>query len=84
MSDSQHYNKADELMQQEHANTGGQYLDPQTTALKTAAIEATLALAYEQRTANLIAIYTDGNTGTAPGVNYVEVLAAITERLGLA
>jgi len=46
-------------------------------------IDATLTLAYEQRTANLIAMYTDGNTGTAPGVNYKELLEAITERLDL-
>lgn len=48
-----------------------------------AVVNATLALAYEQRTANLIAMYTDGNTGTAPGVNYKDLLEAITGRLDL-
>lgn len=42
--------------------------------------EAALALAYEQRTANLIALFGDGGTDEA----HVELLNTITERLGLA
>jgi hypothetical protein len=46
-------------------------------------IEATLALAYEQRTANLIALYADGAHGPIPGVDYRALADQITERLGL-
>lgn len=47
-----------------------------------AAVEATLALVYEQRTANLIAFFGDGPK--VPGdPAYMELLAQITERLGL-
>jgi len=45
--------------------------------------EATLALAYEQRTSNLIAFYADGNEGTVPGIDYVALVDQIKVRLGL-
>jgi hypothetical protein len=44
-----------------------------------ALIQATLALAYEQQTANLIAIYTDGN----PGIDHVGLIEQIKGRLEL-
>jgi hypothetical protein len=43
--------------------------------------EATLALAYEQRTANLIALFSEGFAGT--GLNYGYLFKEINERLGL-
>jgi hypothetical protein len=47
-------------------------------------IEATLALAYEQRTANLIALLTAGYTAVeVNGVDYPKVADQIKERLGL-
>jgi hypothetical protein len=70
----QHFEEATGLL----ADSPGEYEIEKSKAL------ATLALAYEQRTANLIAMYTDGNTGTAPGVNYKDLLEAITERLDIA
>ena len=46
--------------------------------------EATLALAYEQRTANLIALLDAGySTAKVAGVNYEDVADLIKERLGL-
>ena len=50
-----------------------------------AQVEATLALAYEQRTANLIALYADANNGAVTsGVDYGKLADQIKERLGLA
>ena len=48
-------------------------------------IESLRALAYEQRTANLIALWTDPNAETSPmgGLNYGRVAEQIRERLGL-
>lgn len=46
-------------------------------------IEAALALAYEQRTANLIAMFTDGATGPVPDIDYGALIKQITERLRL-
>jgi hypothetical protein len=43
--------------------------------------EAQLALAYEQRTANLIALFGEGFAGT--GFDYGGMLIQIKERLGL-
>lgn len=45
-----------------------------------AQVEAIRALAYEQRTANLIALFQQDNLAD---VNYAYVLNQITERLGL-
>lgn len=45
--------------------------------------EATLSLAYEQRTANLIAMYSDGAEGAVSGVDYAALIKQIAERLGL-
>lgn len=45
--------------------------------------EATLALAYEQRTANLIAFYGDGPKVDAGDPAYAELHRQIVERLGL-
>lgn len=47
--------------------------------LLSAQAEATLALSYEQRTANLIALFGDGGTDDA----HATLLNTITERLGL-
>lgn len=60
------------------------YLNPDEHALQTASVEATLALAHEQRTANLIAfahleaIMTDATEHFGD-----DELSAIAERLGL-
>lgn len=51
--------------------------------LAKAKLEATLALAYEQRTANLIAFYGDGPAGGQWDESYSELHRQITERLGL-
>lgn len=63
------------------ASPNGGILEAQ---LVQANAEATLALAYEQRTANLIALYSDGSDGPAPGVDYTVLIEQITERLGIA
>ena len=47
------YANTEDALEQDAVGTGS-YLDPQTRALTVAQIEATLTLAYEQRTANLI------------------------------
>jgi hypothetical protein len=60
-------------------------------AILDAQVEATLALAYEQRTANLIALYSmdeSGCQGMVDGAglhsgNWVDVTKQIKERLGL-
>jgi len=46
---------------------------------------ATLALAHEQRTANLIALWTEPNADITPmgGINYGNIAEQIKERLGL-
>lgn len=48
--------------------------------------QATMALAFEQRTANLIALWTDPNANESPmnDLDYGGVAAQIKERLGLA
>lgn len=69
----QHFEEASGLL----ADQPGQYEIEKSKAL------ATLALAYEQRTANLIALYTDGSNGPAPSIDYGALVAQITERLGL-
>jgi len=48
-------------------------------------IEATLAVAYEQRTANLIALWIDPKTAAQQmsGINYGKLAIQIRERLGL-
>lgn len=86
MSENHHALAAGSILSGDKAWTvGWETADAQHVAAHIeATVEATLALAYEQRTANLIAMYTDGNTGTAPGVNYKDLLEAITERLDLA
>lgn len=48
-----------------------------------AAAEATLALAHEQRTANLIALYSDGCNGQVAGIDYRGLITSIKLRLGL-
>ncbi|WP_394253673.1 hypothetical protein [Arthrobacter pityocampae] len=54
-------------------------------AILDAQTEATLALAFEQRTANLIAMWRDGAVDPgAPGINYGALLGQIKERLDLA
>jgi hypothetical protein len=62
----------------EQANIGQDYFEG--PALNDhAAVQATLALAYEQRTANLIAWFGDGTHGDASK----ELHAEIVSRLGL-
>ena len=48
--------------------------------------QATMALAYEQRTANLIALWTDPNANESPlnDLDYGGLANQIKERLGLA
>jgi hypothetical protein len=77
-----HYEKASELL--EANESGPTYVDPNTLGLSIASTEATLALAYEQRTANLIALLDAGySTAKVAGVDYTEVADQIKERLGL-
>jgi|GEM_PF-4255531 len=50
-----------------------------------AQVEATRALVHEQRTANLIALWTEPNADITPmgGINYGNIATQIKERLGL-
>ena len=74
MSDNQHYDRAKSRL---HNGTNNEVIRAQA--------EATLALAYEQRTANLIALFADsGHNGPADGVSYNLLINEIRERLGLA
>ena len=75
---------ADTLESLEQAE--GTYLNPDEHALQTASVEATLALAYEQRTANLIAVFgnmMDGEVDTFLGerIDGYELAKQIQERL---
>ena len=54
-----------------------------TNEVARAQAEATLALAYEQRTANLMAVFADANNGTISDVDYGKLADQIKERLGL-
>jgi hypothetical protein len=77
------------LLREAEQAYGPEHADAYT---KAAAVKATLALAYEQRTANLIALYSmdDGaRQGMVDGAgvhsgNWVDVTKQIKERLGLA
>jgi hypothetical protein len=63
------------------------YVDPTTQALMTAQTEATLALAYEQRTANLLAAFgllgnhDEGETLLGERMDGLELAKEIKERL---
>ena len=59
------------------------WYDDNPEALLRAQIQATRALAYEQRTANLIAFYGDGPKVDAGDPAYAELNKQIVERLGL-
>jgi len=76
MSGNPHYVNADELLAPERAG-GPAYIDPQTSSLMLAAVEAQLAVAWEQRTANLIAWV------AAHGEDPSWVTVEIQQRLGL-
>jgi hypothetical protein len=67
-----------------HARATSRLHNGTTNEVARAQAEATLALAYEQRTANLIAFYGDGPVGTAGDPAYAELNRQIVERLGLA
>lgn len=60
--------------------TGADYDANHETVDGYAQTQATLALAYEQRTATLVALMAQENLAD---VNYANVLLQITERLGL-
>jgi len=85
MSENHHALAAGSILSAANASElGWETADAQHIAAHIEAqTESALALAYEQRTANLIAMYADGNTGAAPGVNYKDLLNAITDRLDL-
>lgn len=88
MSDNDHYNSAAHRLALEDDPTAGTYIDPNTQNLLIAQTEATLALAYEQRTANLIAVFgnmMDGESDTFLGerIDGYELAKEITGRLGL-
>lgn len=70
---------ADTLESLEQAE--GTYLNPDEHALQTASVEATLALAHEQRTANLIALFGEGFAHR--DIDYAGIAKQIQERLGL-
>lgn len=77
-----HYEAAENALEDQAA--GGSWLNPQETALSVANTQATLALAHEQHTANLIALLDAGySTAKVAGVNYEDVADLIKERLGL-
>ena len=70
MSENHHYDRAKSRL---HNGTNNE--------VSRAQVEATLALAYEQRTANLIALFGEGFAGT--GLPYGDMFIQIKERLGL-
>ena len=78
-----HHERATELLD---ANfSGPSYVDPNTLGLSIAQTEATLALAYEQRTANLIALFGKTHPNGAGAFPHPMLEAAqreIQERLG--
>jgi hypothetical protein len=70
---STHFIEATKLL----ADNPGEY------EIELARSQATLALAYEQRTANLIAMFVDGAEGPVPGIDYGVLVEQIKERLSL-
>lgn len=75
-----HYEAAAELL--EANNSGPTYIDPNTLGLAIASTQATLAVAYEQRTANLIALMSHcAKMGSFDAVENVG--KTVLERLGL-
>lgn len=63
-----------------HANVNADYADTNDGRING---EAILALAYEQRTASLVALFNDPHPEGIPGIDYVEIARQIHERLGL-
>jgi hypothetical protein len=61
------------------------HLETVATTDAEATMNATLALAYEQRTANLIALWTDPKQqgDEMSGINYGNLATQIKERLGV-
>ena len=90
MSDTNHYSEALDNIAGAEEVTGHEPEDRAIFAL-TAQAHATLALAYEQHTANLIALYSmdeSARQGMVDGAdmhsgNWVDVTVQIKERLGL-
>lgn len=80
MSENKHYEWATAAFSAVAMNSAPEF---QAECRDDAKIQATLALAYEQRTANLIALYSDGSNGPAPQVEYGALMVQITKRLGL-
>jgi hypothetical protein len=62
-----------------------QHHDEAANVIAMGQVEATLALAYEQRTANLIALWIDPKQqgDEMSGINYGNLATQIKERLGL-
>ena len=83
MSENQHYEYATAAFSSANARASAEF---NAEARADAQIQATLALAYEQRTANLIALWTDPKTqgDEMSGINYGTLADQIKERLGLA
>ncbi|AYR01059.1 hypothetical protein PBI_ISOLDE_91 [Arthrobacter phage Isolde] len=62
-----HHRASVHLLALENEPTHGSYIDPNTHNLINAQVEAALAIAFEQRTANLIALLTAGRIDLSDG-----------------
>lgn len=84
MSENHHYEYATAAFSLVNASSASEF---NSDCRDDAMIQATLALAYEQRTANLIALWLDPNVRNDEGlhgVDYGNVAKQIIERLDLA
>lgn len=83
---NQHYTAAQDLISNDKSwGIGWETADAQHLASHLEAnMEATLALAYEQRTANLIAMFGEGTYHSLNNEQRKDLLGQIEERLGLA
>ena len=80
MTNNHHYEYATASFTAVNANAASEF---NAECREDAMIQSSLAIAYEQRTANLIALYTDGASGSVPQIDYASLITTITERLGL-
>ncbi|UVF61050.1 hypothetical protein SEA_SAKAI_87 [Arthrobacter phage Sakai] len=83
MSSNEHYETAARLLSFESDPHGGSYIDPNTHNLLSAQAEASLALAHEQRTANLIAVFGHGDKFLGERTDGYRLAKQIRERLDI-
>lgn len=78
MSQNPHFKQTLDAITVMYEGTGS---PTEAMALTAVQAQATLALAYEQRTTNLIALLVDGASGPIPGVDYNALTSQIVARL---